>query len=121
MRLPMAAVSAAAAPESPAKNMAAITLALAKPPRMWPIRFEANFTSRFEIPPLSIKPPARIKNGTAIRLKLSVARNIFTTMAIRSRLLKNVMDTTVDIKRQNETGISKSIRMMKVINKDAII
>jgi hypothetical protein len=82
---------------------------------------DANVTNRRDIPPLSINPPARIKNGTAIRLKLLLARNIFTTIANRSISLKNVIDTTVEISRENETGISRISRPIKVINSVGII
>ena len=61
----MAAASATAEPEMPPKNMEAATLTWPSPPRMWPNRASANFTSR---PAMLVSPasaPARMNRGNA--------------------------------------------------------
>ncbi len=56
---PTAAESAAAEPEMPAKNMLATTDTMASPPVTHPTRTLAKLISRREMPPLSIKAPAK--------------------------------------------------------------
>ena len=65
--LPTAAVSAAVEPEIPAKNMAATMLIMESPPLICPTRLDEKEIRRREIPPCSINPPERMKNGMAIR------------------------------------------------------
>ncbi len=77
---PIAAVVAAAAPEMAPKNILAIIATRARPPENLPTMEFAKSTSLFEIPPNSINEPAKIKNGTAINGKESVAVNIFWTI-----------------------------------------
>ncbi len=74
---PMAAVSAAEEPETPEKKIVATMTTWASPPRMWPTRTLAKRTSRAEIPPVSMKRPARMKKGTARSGKESRPVNIF--------------------------------------------
>ena len=73
---PIAAVSAAPEPDTPAKIMLARTAASESPPRMRPTSATANFTRRTEMPPRSINSPARMKYGTAIRGNESTMMNI---------------------------------------------
>ena len=61
MMAPMAAVVAMPEPDSAAKNAQEITATIARPPRTQPTRLEAKSTIRLEIPPASIRAPARIK------------------------------------------------------------
>ena len=73
---PTAAVSAAADPDIPAKNILATMDTAARPPDIHPTRASAKFTILLEIPPESIRAPASIKRGTAIRGKESTALTI---------------------------------------------
>jgi len=64
---PMAAVSAAAEPEIPAKNMEATIHAQASPPGTQPTRLSEKSMSCREMPPVSMMDPASMNNGTARR------------------------------------------------------
>ena len=66
---PIAEISAVVEPEIPEKNISASMTTIAKPPRTCPISTRARVTKRAEIPPESIKSPAKIKKGTAINGK----------------------------------------------------
>ena len=68
---PSAAVSAAAEPEMPAKNMEATITAQASPPGTQPTRLSEKSMSWREIPPVSMIDPASMKSGTARRSKES--------------------------------------------------
>ena len=68
---PMAAVSAAAEPEIPAKNIEATTTAQANPPGSQPTRLSEKSIILREIPPDSMIEPASINSGTAKRSKES--------------------------------------------------
>jgi hypothetical protein len=68
---PRAAVSAAAEPEIPAKNMEATMTAQARPPGTQPTRLSEKSISWREIPPVSMIEPASMKSGTASRSKES--------------------------------------------------
>src|SRR5690606_19291317 len=68
---PIAAVVAEEEPETVANNMEVSTATAPRPPRIHPTRALARRTSRRAIPPDCISVPARMKNGTAIRLKES--------------------------------------------------
>ncbi len=64
---PTAAVSAAADPEIPAKNMADTMDTAARPPGSHPVRALAKSMSRWEMPPFSMIVPAYMNSGTAMR------------------------------------------------------
>jgi hypothetical protein len=81
--VPIAATVATAAPEIAPKNILAIIATKASPPEKRPTIELAKSTSLLDMPPNSIREPARIKNGTAMRGKESVAVNIFCTSTMR--------------------------------------
>lgn len=58
---PMAAVAAMAEPVMAAKNMQARILTMASPLGKCPIRASAKSTIRLDMPPWTIKPPAKDK------------------------------------------------------------
>ena len=66
---PTAAASATAEPEMPPKSVEAAMLTWPRPPRTWPISEPAKATMRAAMPPLTIRSPAKMKNGIAISVK----------------------------------------------------
>ena len=66
---PREAVSAEAEPEMPPKKYEATMFTMASPPRIHPTREFARAMSLSEMPPVPIRTPMVMKNGTAIRLK----------------------------------------------------
>jgi len=119
--VPIADVSATAAPVMPAKNMDATTLTIASPPRIEPTKIFENLIRRFVIPPLFIREPASIKKGTAINGKESVPENIFC--GIIRRGISGFMNKHAreEIPRQNATGIPIIRKSKKDIPKSQII
>jgi hypothetical protein len=83
MMEPMAAVSAAVDPEIPEKKISDTMETIPNPFLKWPTKAWARLTSLIEIPPVSIKAPARIKKGTAKRGKESQPVKIFCGTMIR--------------------------------------
>src|SRR5919201_7042645 len=73
--LPMAAASATDEPEISDWIIVATTVTIARPPRTKPTRLWARFTRRSEMPPVSMRPPARMKSGIASRGKLEAPEN----------------------------------------------
>jgi hypothetical protein len=73
---PIADTSATVDPEIPEKNASATTTAMPRPPRRWPISTRARWTSRAEMPPVSIRPPARMKSGIASSTNESAPENM---------------------------------------------
>ena len=69
---PIAALAAAPDPEMAPKSMQASTQTIASPPLICPTSWLERLTSLFDIPPKSIRLPARRKNGIAISEKESV-------------------------------------------------
>jgi len=65
MIAPIAKVVAVEEPETAAKIMQATTQAAASPPCVLPTMARATSISRREMPPVSIRLPARMKNGMA--------------------------------------------------------
>jgi len=63
----MAAASAAVDPEMPEKKISETMDTIPIPLRKCPTRDRARFTSRMEIPPVSMSAPARMKKGIARR------------------------------------------------------
>ena len=66
---PMAATVALAEPEMAPKNMQARTVTQPRPPVTLPIRELAMLISRLESPPVSIRLPQMIKNGSESSVK----------------------------------------------------
>ena len=67
--IPTAAVVAGPEPEMAPKNTQARAVVTGRPPGMGPMMFSAMFTSLLDIPEASIRAPARMKEGRAIRGK----------------------------------------------------
>ena len=57
--------------EIPENRISPTTVTCASPPRKWPTRASASATKRREMPPVSIKAPARRNRGMASSTKLS--------------------------------------------------
>ncbi len=74
---PMAETVAALEPEMAPKKPEASTVITLSAPGTQPISAFAKEIMRFEMPPLSMMPPASIKKGTAMKGKESMAVNIF--------------------------------------------
>ncbi len=75
---PMADASATEDPEIPEKKISATTTTNPSPPLMCPTRLRARRTSRSEIPPCSISPPARMKSGMARNGNVSMPEYSFS-------------------------------------------
>jgi hypothetical protein len=69
---PMADASAMEEPEMPEKKISDTTTTNPRPPRMCPTRLLANRTNRAEIPPCSIRAPARMNSGMARKGNVSI-------------------------------------------------
>jgi hypothetical protein len=76
---PMAKVVATDEPETAAKIMQVSTQVMGRPPCTPPTRLLANSTRRREMPPASIRLPARMKKGMAASGNLLMAPNISLT------------------------------------------
>ncbi|MNT20345.1 hypothetical protein D3C72_1556510 [compost metagenome] len=76
---PMANVVATDEPETAAKIMQVSTQVMGRPPCTPPTMLLANSTSRREMPPVSIRLPARMKKGMAASGNLLIAPNISLT------------------------------------------
>ena len=70
--MPIAEASATAEPEMPANIMEESTFTCARPPRICPTKDCAKRTMTAVMPPAFMSSPARMKNGTANRGKLSM-------------------------------------------------
>ena len=81
----MAKVVATLDPDTAAKIMQVSTQVAARPPWTPPTIDFANSTRRAEMPPDSIRLPARMKNGIAASGNLLIAPNISLTIASRLR------------------------------------
>jgi hypothetical protein len=83
MMEPIAAVSAAVDPDIPEKKISDTITTMARPFLKWPTRAVARLTSLREIPPVSIKAPARMNRGMARRGKESQPVKILCGRIIR--------------------------------------
>ncbi len=90
---PIANVVATDEPETAAKIMQVSTHVIGSPPCTPPTSDFAKSTRRREMPPLSIRLPARIKNGIAANGKRSIAVNISFGIAIHGSSVKPAMPT----------------------------
>jgi hypothetical protein len=70
-------------PEIPEKNISDTIDTIPRPFRKCPTKARARLTRRMEIPPVSIRAPARMKNGIAKRGKESEPVKIFWGTMIR--------------------------------------
>ena len=73
---PTLTVSARAVPEMPANNMEATTLAMERPPVMWPTILLQKPISRSVMPPWFIRFPARMKKGMAVNVNLLIPTKV---------------------------------------------
>ena len=110
----MADASAAEEPEMPAKIMLESTQTMARPPRRCPTRHAANRTRRREMPPCSMTVPARMKNGTASRVKLSIWPTILWGIRIRGIGEAMKMASMLDAPSAKTTGMPVSSRTTKL-------
>src|SRR5512133_3033182 len=76
---PIAKVVATDEPDTAAKIMQVSTQVIGRPPWMPPTMLLANSTRRREMPPVSIRLPARMKNGIAASGNLLIELNISLT------------------------------------------
>ena len=76
---PMANVVATDEPDTAAKIMQVSTKVMGRPPCTPPTMLLANSTRRREMPPVSIRLPARMKNGMAASGNLLIEANISFT------------------------------------------
>jgi hypothetical protein len=76
---PMAKVVATDEPDTAAKIMQVSTQVIGRPPCTPPTRLLAKSTSRREMPPVSMRLPARMKKGMAASGNLLIALNISLT------------------------------------------
>jgi hypothetical protein len=83
---PIAKVVATEDPDTAAKIMQVSTQVMGKPPCTPPTKLLANSTRRREIPPVSIKFPAKIKKGMAASGNLLIEENISLTEISMFRL-----------------------------------
>ena len=79
---PMAATVGGPEPEIAAKNMHASTVTMARPPYVRPMMGMKMATIRFESPPCSMIPPARMNKGMAISGNELSASNIFCAKSV---------------------------------------
>jgi hypothetical protein len=76
---PMAKVVATEDPDTAAKIMQVSTQVMGRPPWMPPTMLLENSIKRLEMPPVSIRLPARMKNGMAASGNLLMELNISLT------------------------------------------
>src|SRR3546814_19354679 len=102
----MAKVVATEEPETAAKIMQVSTQVAESPPCTPPTNDLANSTSRCEMPPASIRLPARMKKGMAasgnllMELKISfTATSIFASATTMPTTLASPMDTAMDTEK----------------------
>ena len=109
----MAKVVATLDPETAAKIMQVSTQVIGRPPCTPPTRLLANSTRRRLMPPVSIRLPARMKNGMAASGNLSMAVNISLGARIsRSgsnsampRMAEPPMDTAMEMLKAKPSSI----------------
>src|SRR5215207_8475554 len=113
---PMAKVVATDEPETAAKIMQVSTHVMGRPPWTPPTMLLANSTSRREMPPVSIRLPARMKKGIAASGNLLIEENIsFTEISMLAldawmpKMEASPMDTAT------ETVSAKHNTMVEII------
>ena len=106
----MAAVSATAEPEMPAKNIEATTATWARPPAIQPTRQLEKRTRRADMPPVSIRAPARMKNGIAMIGNESMPAKMRWTASSGTR--NPVIHSTARAPRQSAKAIGMPISIV---------
>ncbi len=117
---PTANVVATDEPETAAKIMQVSTQVMGRPPCTPPTMLLANSTSRREMPPVSIRLPARIKNGIAASGNLLIALNISLT-EISMWALEAWMPKTAARPMDTATEIVSAKQTIMVVNITAVI
>ena len=85
----MEAVSATDEPETPPKNVEAMMLTSANPPRSVPTNRRARLTRRLAIPPSAMMAPASTKNGMASSANSSEPSEILSITASSGMSIQN--------------------------------
>ena len=114
---PTAAQAATPEPVIAAKNTLASTTTNARPPVKWPTRAWQKDTIRREIPPLSIRAPAMMKNGTASRVKVLTLANICCRTTMGETLLNKAIYRAEDPPKAKAIGAPSRMKMKKEINR----
>ncbi len=104
----------------PAKNMAAMTATIPSPPYTKPTRLLAKSTRRREMPPVSIRPPANMKKGTAIRGNESQPVNSRCAANVIGRVEPNFKVATEATPREKAIGIPRMKQISRNTNRMAI-
>jgi hypothetical protein len=112
---PIAKVVATDEPETAAKIMQVSTQLMGKPPCTPPTSDLANSTSRREMPPVSMRLPARMKNGIASSGNLSIALNISLGTKISLLLSNSARPSTA------EPPMEMAIEMLKAKHSSMVI
>src|SRR5690606_29547842 len=110
-------------PETAAKIMQVSTQVIGRPPWMPPTIERAKSTRRCEIPPVSIRLPARMKKGMAASGNLSSALNIsFGNRIIRSGSeMTRPIDAARPIETATETLNAKQISIVISMVTDMVL
>jgi hypothetical protein len=90
--------------------MVATTVTIASPPRMNPTRLFARFTRRWEIPDVSMRPPARMKSGMASSGKLEAPEKRLSGTTLRETEPVHRMARMVAIESANPIGTLRMVR-----------
>src|SRR5678815_846324 len=92
--------------------MVATTVTIAKPPRMKPTKLLARFTSRSEIPEVSMRPPAKIKSGMASSGKLEAPEKRFRGTTLRDAVPFQMRRMIAEMERANPMGTLMAVSAM---------
>jgi hypothetical protein len=112
---PMAAVSAAVEPEIPEKKISETIETMPRPFLKCPTKAWARLTSLNEIPPVSIKDPAKMKKGTARRGKESDPVKIFCGTITRGMVPLMRRPRTEANPMLNAMGMFRATKAIKVM------
>src|SRR5512145_168110 len=108
--LPIAAASATDEPEISLWIMVATTVTIARPPRMKPTRLFARLTRRWDIPEVSMRPPARMKSGIASSGKLDAPEKRLKGTTLRETAPVHRMARIVAIESAKPIGTLRTVR-----------
>ena len=92
----------------------ATTVTIASPPRMKPTILLAKFTSRSEIPDVSISPPARMKSGIASSGKLEAPEKRFKGTMLIDAVPFHMRRMIVEMERANPMGTFMTVSTMTI-------
>ncbi len=118
---PIAITVAVAEPEIAPMNAEATNATIASPPGRPPTMEFAKLTRRLDTPPSAIRPPAIMKNGSAIREKESIETNKrwgMTAIAVVVKKYRGIADAASNA---TAIGTPKKARTKKTINNVAAI